>query len=69
VQLLRAASQTAAGPGGGESGLGPFADQVPLELGQLPEDVEDQLAARDGGFTRFQRATATPFNLILEARP
>jgi hypothetical protein len=23
----------------------------------------------EGGFTRFRRATATPFNLILEARP
>jgi hypothetical protein len=23
----------------------------------------------DGGFTRFRRATQTPFNLILEARP
>jgi hypothetical protein len=22
-----------------------------------------------GGFSRFRRATATPFNLILEARP
>jgi hypothetical protein len=22
-----------------------------------------------GGFTRFRRATATPFNLVLEARP
>ena len=24
---------------------------------------------RDGGFTRFRRATETPFNLVLEARP
>jgi hypothetical protein len=23
----------------------------------------------DGGFTRFRRATETPFNLIYEARP
>jgi hypothetical protein len=23
----------------------------------------------DGGFTRFRRATETPFNLIFEARP
>jgi hypothetical protein len=23
----------------------------------------------DGGFTRFRRATQTPFNLIFEARP
>ena len=24
---------------------------------------------RGGGFTRFRRATETPFNLVLEARP
>jgi hypothetical protein len=24
---------------------------------------------RGGGFTRFRRATETPFNMILEARP
>jgi len=23
----------------------------------------------EGGFTRFRRATETPFNLVLEARP
>jgi hypothetical protein len=23
----------------------------------------------DGGFTRFRRATQTPFNIVLEARP
>ncbi len=23
----------------------------------------------DGGFTRFRRATQTPFNLVFEARP
>ena len=23
----------------------------------------------DGGFTRFRRATETPFNMIIEARP
>jgi hypothetical protein len=23
----------------------------------------------DGGFTRFRRATETPFNMIFEARP
>ena len=29
----------------------------------------DMAAALGGGFTRFCRATATPFNLVLEARP
>jgi hypothetical protein len=31
---------------------------------QLREIVVDE-----GGFTRFRRATETPFNLVLEARP
>ena len=25
--------------------------------------------AKRGGFTRFRRATETPFNMVLEARP
>jgi hypothetical protein len=32
--------------------------------GRLREIVVDE-----GGFTRFRRATETPFNLVLEARP
>ncbi len=28
-----------------------------------------QVMVDDGGFTRFRRATQTPFNLVLEARP
>jgi SAM-dependent methyltransferase len=28
-----------------------------------------QVVVNDGGFTRFRRATETPFNIILEARP
>lgn len=28
-----------------------------------------QVMVEDGGFTRFRRATETPFNLVLEARP
>ena len=34
-----------AGPGRVEPGPGPLADEVPLELGQGREDVEDQLPA------------------------
>jgi hypothetical protein len=32
-----------------KAGVGAFADQVPLELGQGREDVEDQAAAGGGG--------------------
>ena len=28
-----------------------------------------QVIVEGGGFTRFRRATETPFNLVLEARP
>jgi hypothetical protein len=46
----------------------------------LPQEVGLALAAQAGeqrlrevvtagGFTRFRRATQTPFNLVLEARP
>src|SRR5208337_854721 len=37
-----------AGPGRLEPGPGPLADDVPLELGQGGEDVEDQLPAAGG---------------------
>ena len=32
-------------------------------------EVVRQVLVEDGGFSRFRRATQTPFNLILEARP
>ena len=35
---------------------------------QAGEDLLEQVV-RKGGFTRFRRATETPFNLVLEARP
>jgi len=40
-------------------------------LGLGAQAGEERLAevAREAGFTRFRRATETPFNLILEARP
>jgi hypothetical protein len=28
-----------------------------------------EIVVDEGGFTRFRRATETPFNLVLEARP
>jgi hypothetical protein len=40
---------TAAGPGGGQSRGGAFADEVAFELGQGREDMEHELAAGGGG--------------------
>jgi hypothetical protein len=36
---------------------------------QAGEQRLRDVVVRGGGFTRFRRATETPFNLILEARP
>ena len=38
-------------------------------LGTIATDGELQTALERGGFTRFRRATETPFNRIFEARP
>ena len=48
-QLLRPPAESPPRPRRGEPGVGPLPDQVALELGQRPEDVEDELAARGGG--------------------
>lgn len=46
-----------------------LAQEVGLALGaQAGEDLLEQVV-RKGGFSRFRRATETPFNLVLEARP
>ena len=42
---------------------------VGLALGAQAGEERLGHVARDAGFTRFRRATETPFNLILEARP
>ena len=56
-QLLRAAANPSAGTSRRQTGIGALLDQGPLELGQRPEDVEDQLAAGGGGVDRLgQRA-------------
>jgi SAM-dependent methyltransferase len=43
--------------------------EVGLALGAQAGDERLCQVAREAGFTRFNRATETPFNLILEARP
>src|SRR5262245_37661965 len=50
------AAKPAAGPSCGKAGGGPLADEIPLELGQGPEDVEDELPARCRGVDGFLEA-------------
>jgi SAM-dependent methyltransferase len=41
----------------------------PIALGTVPPDAEIQKIALEAGFTRFRRATETPFNRVFEIRP
>jgi 2-polyprenyl-3-methyl-5-hydroxy-6-metoxy-1,4-benzoquinol methylase len=43
--------------------------EVGLGLGAQAGEARLQAVAEEAGFTRFRRATETPFNLVLEARP
>lgn len=45
------------------------AQEVGLALGAQAGEARLKEVVQQGGFTRFRRATETPFNLILEARP
>ena len=45
------------------------AQEVGLALGAQAGEKRLREVVTSGGFTRFRRATETPFNLILEARP
>ena len=47
-RLARPPTPPAAGPRCGKAGHGPLPDEIALELGQCPEDVEDQRAAGGG---------------------
>ena len=46
-----------------------LSQEVGLALGAQAGEAALRQVAEQGGFTRFRRATETPFNLILEARP
>jgi SAM-dependent methyltransferase len=46
-----------------------LAQEVGTALGAQAGEARLRKLAQDAGFTRFRRATATAFNLILEARP
>ena len=43
--------------------------EVGLALGAQAGEARLREVVNEGGFTRVRRATETPFNLILEARP
>ena len=43
--------------------------EVGLALGAQAGEARLREVVQEGGFTRFRRATETPFNLVLEARP
>lgn len=44
-------------------------EEVGLALGAQAGEARLRAVAEEAGFTRFRRATETPFNLVLEARP
>ena len=43
--------------------------EVGLGLGAQAGEAKLKSVVNEGGFTKFRRATETPFNLVLEARP
>jgi SAM-dependent methyltransferase len=45
------------------------AQEVGLALGAQAGEARLRQVVTDGGFSRFRRATETPFNIVLEARP
>ena len=46
-----------------------LSQEVGLALGAQAGELRLREVITGGGFTRFRRATETPFNLVLEARP
>lgn len=46
-----------------------LSQEVGLGLGAQAGEARLAAVAREAGFSRFRRATETPFNLVLEARP
>jgi hypothetical protein len=46
-----------------------LSQEVGLALGAQAGEKRLREVVTSGGFTRFRRATQTPFNLIFEARP
>jgi len=48
---------------------GSLSQEVGLALGAQAGEARMRDVVTKGGFTRFRRATETPFNLVFEARP
>ncbi len=46
-----------------------ISQEVGLALGAQAGEKRLRDVATEGGFTRFRRATETPFNMVLEAKP
>ena len=46
-----------------------LAQEVGLALGAQAGEARLTEVLNEGGFTRVRRATETPFNLVLEAKP
>ncbi len=46
-----------------------LSQEVGTALGAQAGEARLRQVVTDGGFTRFRRATETPFNIVLEARP
>jgi hypothetical protein len=46
-----------------------LSQEVALGLGAQAGERRLRQVATEAGFTRFRRATETPFNMVLEARP
>lgn len=46
-----------------------LSQEVGLGLGAQAGEARLRKVVTEGGFTRFRRATETPFNMVLEARP
>jgi SAM-dependent methyltransferase len=44
-------------------------DEHGATLGAVAGEARTRAVVQEGGFTRFRRATETPFNLVYEARP
>jgi SAM-dependent methyltransferase len=46
-----------------------LSQEVGMALGAQAGEARLKKVVTDGGFTRFRKATSTPFNLVFEARP
>ena len=56
------------GPASGQATPASLSQDVGLALGAQAGEKRIGEVVTAGGFTRFRRATETPFNLIFEAR-